>query len=134
MSLFEPGWYSLPTPNVGTFHLCVFADDVYIRPYASNLFRRTFGEYVKTKSATRWWSWFEVAKQLSNILDRLPPFLEVVLDNGFCEKTTELINILSDDNTRTILYVELFSLLDAAGTYRCFHLQARIRWILSTAR
>ena len=100
--------FKTPTLDMfGKYWISLFAHS----PQARLLWRDRTGQSVKTYSKTRWWSRFEVLKQVMLLFGDVLPFLQE--DTQLAPATrAKLLNIFSDLNKKSYLLVELAVVID----------------------
>ena len=83
---------------------------------ASKLRWRTMaGESITTYSTTRWWSWWEVLKQLQRLFPHVRPFLEA-LDSSPAVRQ-HLLDVIKDEDKFRQLKLELTVVIDAGEPF-----------------
>ena len=117
-SMVDVGCFSHTLDLVGdkfcTPHLDLFAVWwISHSPKAKLLCRERTGHSFQGYSTTRWWSKFEVLKQLLDLFGDVTPFLESSTDISPATRG-ELLTMLNDQQQRPYLMVELAVTVDAA--------------------
>ena len=83
---------------------------------ASKLRWRTMaGESITTYGTKRWWSWWEVLKQLQRLFPHVRPFLEAV-DSSPAERR-HLLDVIEDEDKFRQLKLELAVVIDAGEPF-----------------
>ena len=82
-------------------------------PKSKLLWRERTGRSVEGYSATRWWSKFEVMKQLLDLFGDIQPFLESNTDISPATRA-KLLSMFSDEQQKSYLMVKLAVTIDAA--------------------
>ena len=73
------------------------------------------GESITTYSTTRWWSWWEVLKQLQRLFTHVRPFLEA-LDSSPAVRR-HLLDVIEDEDKFRQLKLELAVVIDAGEPF-----------------
>lgn len=84
-------------------------------PAAKLQWRATAGETIKSYSATRWWSWWEVLKQLHRLFDHVQPFLGAMESSPSTRR--RLLDVLEDVQQSQDLRLQLAVVLDAGEPF-----------------
>ena len=98
--------------------ICLFSHS----PKARVAWRSRTGVSVRTYSQTRWWSKWEVIKQIMDLYGDVQPFLEENEDIGLATRR-KMLDILHDHHKQALLQIELAVTVDGGlplvqATYR----------------
>ena len=85
-------------------------------PKACLLWKDHTGMPIKSYSKTRWWSKWEVAKQLMELFGDIVPFLEASEDVGLATRK-KMKEILDNARNKTVLMLELAITIDAGRPF-----------------
>lgn len=103
------GKFNIPTLNeFFTAWIQLFS----LSPKAHLVWRDRTGIAVKSYSKTRWWSKWEVAKQLMELFGDVLPFLECSEDVGLATRA-KMREILANPQSKALLQLELALTIDA---------------------
>ena len=103
------GKFNTPTLNE---YLTAWIRLFSLSPKARLVWRDRTGIAVKSYSKTRWWSKWEVAKQLMELFGDVLPFLECSEDVGLATRA-KMREILANPQSKALLQLELAVTVDA---------------------
>lgn len=84
-------------------------------PAAKSAWRNVMGQSIKSYSATRWWSWWEVVQQLHNTFAGVPQFLR---DLEAAHATRQgLLRIIDDGNSHNALRMQIAITVDTGKLF-----------------